>query len=79
MMDALRHLSNHVLWTYFLDMDREVFFEAQAITPRETLASRNGGRGGKRKEGEAGKLEEEEVVKQRKEKESLRKKKERNT
>jgi len=51
-MDALSHLRNLVLLTDFVDMDREIFIQTQAITHEETSASSIGGREGKNEEEE---------------------------
>jgi len=51
-MDSLSHLRNHVLWNDFMEIDREIFIETQAITSGETLASNTRGREGKGEEEE---------------------------
>lgn len=43
-VDSLKILRIHVLWFKFIDMDREIFIETQALTPGETRASSVGGR-----------------------------------
>jgi len=40
-MDDFSHLRNLVLWTSFVDRDREIFIENEAITLGETPASSN--------------------------------------
>jgi len=49
-MDYLSHFRIHVLWTEFVDMDRETFIETQSITPGETPYSSIGGKEGKMEE-----------------------------
>ena len=51
-VDALRNLRIPILWSKFIDMDRETFIETQALTPGETPSSSFGGREGKTKEEE---------------------------
>ena len=61
-MDALIHLRKLVLLTNFVDMEREIFIETQAITLGEIAASSTRGRGGKIEEEEEGETKEEEAV-----------------
>jgi len=43
-VDALNHSRFPVIWSKFVDMDRETFIETQVLTLGETLASNVGGR-----------------------------------
>lgn len=60
-MDALIHLRNLFLWRDFVDMDRDVFIETQAITLGEITTSSTRVKGGKTKEGTVVEIEEEEA------------------
>ena len=46
-VNALNKLRIHVLWSKFIDMDREAFIDTQTLTPDETLSSSVRGRKGK--------------------------------
>jgi len=60
-VDALNKLRIHVLWSKFMDMDRETFIDTQTLTPCETPASSVGGREGKEEEEEVEAEEERET------------------
>lgn len=49
-VDALKILRIHVLWSKFIEMDKETFINTEALTPSKTPTSSVGGREGKTKE-----------------------------
>ena len=47
---SLNKLSIPVLWSKFMDMDKETFIDTQTLTPGKTPTSSVGGREGKEEE-----------------------------
>lgn len=62
-LDSFRKYRIHIIWSKFIDINRETFIETQTLKPGETPTSSVGGKEGKtEEEEEEARIEEEELV-----------------